>query len=307
MALSVDLDVIAGAQASIPRPPKPADNGDTPVGDYVPKGMSAADRKALREAGKEWVGTLGGFLGRNHPTKGQAGQNMSHFLSGGGKDRSFSAAEVDEMMGSLTATGTAVANTLPQKFVALVHQDMQAGTATIKRYLARNTGSSVNAGTNWFGVTAETGSKWFYAVGSFLVACGGYAVRQGKVITIFYRVFIYDRYNWDVESNGVSKQGKETAVPQSPLSVLLDDDRMDAIQGLTLPNGTQTYFRRGKGYDGKIDSYIVNDALMGALVESGDAQNFDMVGAGSVHWVRIGSNLPGPAPQPSARSEGTVR
>lgn len=29
--------------------------------------------------------------------------------------------------------------------------------------------------------------------------------------------------------------------------------------------------------------------------------------AGSVHWVRIGSNLPDSAPQSNARSEGTVR
>ena len=82
---------------------------------------------------------------------------------------------------------------------------------------------------------------------------------------------------------------------------------MDAIDGLTLPNGVQPYFRHGKGYDGKMDSYIVNDALMGALVESGDAKNFDIVGAGSLHWVRIDSSLPDTKPESGVQEERRVR
>lgn len=304
MALSLDLQIVSGTQATIPRPPRPADTGDTPVSDYVPKGMSKKDREALRVAGMEWAGTLGGFIARNHPSKGAAAENIEHFLDGEGADKVFSAGEVDELMGSLTPTGTGVAQSLPQTFVEKVYKDIHGTSATVRRYIARNTGPGPNNGTNWFGVTAETGTNWFYAVGSFKMACAGYAVRTDFHTTIFYRIFIYDRYNWDVENS----VGKETAVPTFGLSALLNDGKMEAIADVKLPNNRQSYFRTDAGgYDGKTESYVVNDALMGALVESKDADNFDIVGAGAVHWIRLtdppASNKGGPV----RRTEGTAR
>lgn len=304
MALSLDIQIVAGTEAKIPRPPRPTDNGDTDPKDYIPKAMSKADRDALRAAGKEWAGTLGGFVARRHPTKGPAAQNVSHFLDGGGNDKQFGSGSVDDLMTSLDKTGKAVAKSLPQTFVEKVYKDIHGTSATVRRYLARNTGAGPNIGTNWFGVTAEAGSSWFYAVGAFKMACAGYAVRTDFHTTIFYRIFIYDRYNWDVE-DGV---GKETAVPTFGLSTLLDDDKMDAISDLKLPNGQQSYFRTDSGgYDGKTESYVVNDALMGALVTSGDAHNFDIVGAGAVHWVRLTDPPRGSKNVPVRRQEGVVR
>ncbi|MBL3562791.1 hypothetical protein [Rhodovulum sulfidophilum] len=303
MALTVELEVVNGSDATIPLPQKPSQTGDTDVAEYVPEGMSEEDREALRTAGREWVGTLGGFLARFHPTKAAAAENISHFMNGNGSDKVFGAGDTDDLLVSLVPTGAAVAKTLPELFVDLIYQYIKNSSDTIRRYLARNAGSSVNNGMNWFGVTAESGTKWFYAVGSFLMSCGAYSVKRRGEVVVFYRIYIYDRYNWDVE-DGVEK---ETAAPKFPLSWFLDDDVMNEIGDIKLKNEKQFYFRTGTGYDGESEAYIVNDALMGAQVESGDASNFDITGAGSVHWVRFSSPPGAGTSAQIKRSAGVVR
>lgn len=104
---------------------------------------------------------------------------------------------------------------------------------------------------------------------------------------------IWDRYNWD--------SGKETPIPGNQLSWLLDEDEMDDITGMMAPAGPEAgsvpaaYFQQLEDQDGNL-SYMVNDSLMGALIESGDAANFDIVGSGNTQSItyRVINNTPPP-------------
>lgn len=136
----------------------------------------------------------------------------------------------------------------------------------------------------------EAGLEWAGTLGGFKVSYGAVAVRSARAVTVTYRMHVWDRYNWDT--------GKETAVPGNLLSYLLDDDEMDDIAGMVAPPfyAKMDYFTRSEDADGNI-TYTANDALMGALVESGDADNFDIVGTGSIRTKQF--ELPRATPTPS--------
>ncbi|MDO5622983.1 MAG: hypothetical protein Q4G24_16170 [Paracoccus sp. (in: a-proteobacteria)] len=239
--------------------------------------MSDEDRRALREAALEWTDTLGGIMAHGHPTKASAAQNMRHYRQGGGRDREYGARSVDNLQNTLNTQGTITDQSVSEQFLNLIAEDMKFRSDGIRRYLARNANfSSPNYGSNWFGVTAERNTGWFYAVGSFWMAYGAHATRQGSVTTIRYRLFIYDRYNWDVEDDGTSKG---VSLP-SYIDVPLNQRRTAPAEGLSF-NAEQRYFERSP------EGYFVTDALIGSLVASGDAANFDIVGAGTVRWARF--------------------
>lgn len=285
MATRVTLQLVEGTSSEIPRPPRPADKGDTEPSQYIPKGMSDKDKKALREAALEWTDSLGGIMAQSYLPKRPAGVNMNHYRHGGGKDRTFGEGSVDELQDNLNPSGKATDNSVSSQFLLLIVREMKARGPGTRRYLARNaTFGSPNRGTNWFGVTAEGDTAWYYAVGSFMMSYGAHAVRSGKTTTIRYRLFIYDRYNWDVE-DGISKEVK---VPSS-IEWALDEDRTKAAEELQF-NPYQKYFERIQNGEG----YVVRDALMGSLISTGDAANFDVVGAGTVHWVRYEDSDPVP-------------
>lgn len=288
MATVVSLQNVPGTLSSIPQPPRPADNGDTDPSRYIPRGMSDTDKKALREAALEWTDTLGGVMAQAYVPRRPAAVNMNHYRHGGGADRTYGAGSIDELQDNLNDSGKATDRSVSTQFLQQIVLDMQMRGPGTRRYLAKNTTpNSPNYNTNWFGVTAEGNTAWYYAVGSFMMAYGAHAVRSGTSTTIRYRLFIYDRYNWDVLPNGESKS---VNVPSSVEWALNESEIADA-QDLDF-NSYQKYFERtGKGY-------TVTDALMGSLIESGDAANFDIVGAGSIHWIRYDDSEPVPGEPP---------
>ena len=74
---------------------------------------------------------------------------------------------------------------------------------------------------------------------------------------------------------------------QCAMADTLDEDEIEAAENLE--------FRRGQPYFEKIgEQYIVTDALFGSLINSDGAENFDIVGAGSIHTAIFSDPTPPP-------------
>lgn len=320
MAVKVYLGFEPRTTWDIPRPPRP-DNDDVDPSSYIPKGMTSADRSALREAGLEWTDSLGAVKGGavgwaakvNDRRKGGSGQNrfarasenVFHFRHGGGAPLQLSESEVSDLQSQTT-----LFSGVERQFIDLIEGDMRGrAEKTRMHFLAMNGNKdSPNAGTAWFGANAKVGTGWFYAVGGFLLGFGAMAVRRKDFVAIWYRCYVYDRYNWDL--------GKETPVPAGQMSYLLNDSVMEQIAGMTAPDSMR-YFRSvapligpdgkpvivddqpvivnqdTKDRDGNVngyeigEAYVAADALLGALEESGDAQRYDINGTGRIVYVSI--------------------
>jgi hypothetical protein len=260
----------------IPTPTEPSMADESPSA-YVPSGMSTADRQELREAGIEWTSTLGGGLGQLgawYKNWEQASLNMRHFRTGNGADRRLGSGFVDNMPAQSREL-TTFQNVRLKKFLELIRDDLSGqATGSVGQYLLFNNEGGRNGGTNWYGLYANNGTALYFTVGGFFVSYGAVGVRARSTVNISYKMFVWDRYNWDTN--------KETTIPGNQLSWLLNDGEMEDIAGMKAPGvNSADYFRRIEDEDGNI-SYVVNDALMGALVDSGDAKNFDIVGAGNV-------------------------
>lgn len=292
----VAIQKVGGSALTIPTPTEPSMPDEDPSA-YVPTGMSAADRQQLREAGIEWTGTLGGFMTRQGGRvndRRQAALNMNHFRTGNGADRRLSAGFVDDMDDESVQLST-FQNGRLETFLEMIRDDLAgAATGQVARYLLKNDEGGVNDGTNWYGIYSDAGTGLYFTVGGFFVSYGAFAARAAASVNITYKMFIWDRYNWD--------SGKETTIPGNQLSWLLDDGEMNDIAGMLAPAPAGVpatdYFQRREDSDGNI-SYVVNDSLMGALIESGDADNFDIVGSGNVQTRRFTVARNGPTPAPS--------
>lgn len=273
MAITVALQPVSGRDRTIPVPSRPA-KSDTDPSRYIPRGMSDKDKAALREAALEWTDTLGGFFATYASGRRPAADNINHYRHGGGKDRSYGESATDELQNTMNAEGKATDRSVASQFLKLIAERMQAGGDITQKFLSLNmTAGSPNYGTNWFGVTAEGKTSWYYAVGSFKMAYGAHAVRKGAETTIRYRLFIYDRYNWDIEG-AISKA---VTIPSS-VEYALDEDEIEGAESLQF-NRYQKYFEKSG------ETYTVTDALMGSLITTGDAHNFDIVGAGTIHYA----------------------
>lgn len=304
MAIGIEQ---AGTAPAIPHPPRPANDGD--VADpsiYIPESLSENERTELREAAQHWAGTLGGVFARNSgtlgvgPDSGQAADHMNHFLNGDGEDLNLSWGDMREIRTTVDSVGD-FENTQLQSFLELVRADFAGGGSPHRQYLSKNESpSSPNYGENWFALSEERGKKWFFALGSFWIAYGAHAFLavQNQFIRIHYRMFLYDRYNWDV--------GKATAIPGGMLSWLIDDDLMGGIEDLTGPTGLP-YFQIERDADENVTQYGVNDSLLGSLVTTGDADHYDIVGAGYVRSVQFPIDAPPAGTIPPARPSITDR
>lgn len=296
-----------GTAPAIPRPPRPANNGDeADPSIYIPEALSADERESLRNAGQHWAGTLGGRIARNSgtfgigPDSGQAAEHMNHFLNGDGEDLNLSRGDMREIRTTVDSVGD-FENAQLQNFLEQVRADFEGGGAPHRQYLSKNESpSSPNYGENWFALSEERGRKWFFALGSFWIAYGAHAFMavHNQVIRIHYQMFLYDRYNWDV--------GKATQIPGGQLSWLIDDDLMEEVTGLTGPTGLP-YFMIERGEDGNVRNYGVNDSLLGALTATGDADHYDIVGAGYVRSVQFPVDEPPAGTVPPASPSITDR
>jgi len=221
--------------------------------------------------------------------KRQAAINMDHYLTADGQDRELSPGNIDEVFGELTANSAVRHQSLEQGFLDKIKEDLSsAEPGTIRRYNSLNTdNASANFGEAWFGLSTAPGENWYYAVGSFWLAFGGRARRIVGGVEIYYRAYIYDRYNWDVEKVNALTQGKVTRLPSS-IDWAIDEDV------LTDPNMPE--FRKWQpDYVTVIEDdpttsvveegYIVNDALFGMMGEFGEAKPFDIVGSGRIRSV----------------------
>ena len=132
-------------------------------------------------------------------------------------------------------------------------------------------------------------------MGGFQISYGAQAILSLTHITILYRLYVADRYNWDV--------GKVTAVPKGLLGWLLGDKTMNGILGLK-DSGGADYFNNTDPKDvnnnNNTDEYVVNDSLMGSLEATGDAAPFDLWGTGKIRVVTYPLTAPVPPPASSS-------
>ncbi len=296
----VAFQVVGSNSATIPTPPEPNMPDENPSS-YVPQGMNKNDRKELREAALEWTGTLGGFLTRQagrFTNQRPAALNMNHFLTGNGADRVLESGYVDQMHTESGQLAT-FQNQRLNSFLEKIRENLNSTQpGTVRQYLLLNDEGGVNNGTNWYGIYSNNGTGLYFTLGGFFISYGATAVRGPGHIGITYKMYVWDRYNWDT--------GKETQIPGNQLSWLLNDGEMDDIAHImspAVPGLSRTpYFSRKKDKNGNI-TYTVDDSLMGSLVESGDAENFDIVGAGNVQSIRFPAADPTPPPEAGGPTE----
>jgi len=144
---------------------------------------------------------------------------MYHYRHGGGSTKYFSEDDVVAIRREVPSVAAFETNNL-ELFLNMVQEDFKNKKGKTGGYLSLNT----KKGTNWFGQYAKYGSEWFYAMGGFQISYGAQAVRTPTQITIFYRLYVADRYNWDI--------GKVTVFPKGQLGWLLGDGTMNEILGL---------------------------------------------------------------------------
>lgn len=288
--MGIDLTIIPGTEATIPDPPRPKRTGDTDPSRYFPaRPMTRDQRMALRRAAEELSGALGGFWMHRVPGKRQAAINMDHYLTGEGQDREFSPGRVEDLFDTLTGTSSARHQSLEQGFLDKIKENLsETELGTVRRYNSLNSDvNSPNWREPWFGLSSEAGTSWYYAVGSFWLAFGGRAKREEDGVSIHYRAYIYDRYNWDVERVGSYSAGKTTFIPNE-IDWLIDQDLLtdsDIPEFRSYQPDYVTAIPDDPNTDADEGGYRVNDALLGTMMEYGDAEPFDIVGSGRIRSV----------------------
>lgn len=295
--MAIGIEYKGLAPSGIPIPPAAPHDPDPNPSTYIPTGMSKQDRENLKAAAIEWTNTLGASSVMNATistltSKGRAADNMSHYRHGGGSTKVFSEDDVSDIRHEVPAVASFETNNL-ELFLNMVHEDFKTRGDKTGGYLSLNTKKNLN----WFGQYAKYGSEWFYAMGGFQISYGAQALLSLTHITILYRLYVADRYNWDV--------GKVTAVPKDQLQWLLGDKTMNKILGLKDSIGAD-YFNNTdpKDINGNknTDEYVVNDSLMGSLETTGNAAPFDLWGTGKIRVATYPLATPVPVPSPVSPS-----
>lgn len=284
----------AGRAPEIPRP-TPRDPQDSDPADYTPEAMTEDQRIALRQAGiavSNMLGSMSGpaILSGINPAA-EAGENMKHYRNGNGRSRSYNAAKTEEILAQGTvSTPTPMAlDDVTQTFVAQVIAVVAASGPGTYQYLAMNFSSENSAirGTNWFPMYSAD-NKWKYALGGFDFAPAALAINDGVSVTVKYRIFIWDRYNWD--------EGKTVRLPYFDPEAAVGTEAMEDLLGARPRKGTPNpYISDGYEFIKNTEGDLVegprytslNDALFGNLINEDLAQNYDINGAGQIHTYRV--------------------
>lgn len=292
---------MVGRGAAIPVPTPRIIKDSDPVG-YTPKGMTAEQRTALKTAGVKMSNFLASLpkLPGTLDVASEAAANMRHYRNGGGRARSYDTATTEGILAQgdvQTATPMAL-DDVTSVFISQVVSTVAASGPGTYQFLAINLASNNSAirETNWFPMYSID-TKWKFALGGFDFAPAALAINDGAFITVRYRIFIYDRYNWD--------EGKTVQIPLADPDLLLGAETMEGIYGIRPRQGTPNPYitkdrefvknTAGEWVQGR-QVMILNDALFGNLINEELAGNFDINGAGQVHVYRIAvSNAGNPA------------
>lgn len=308
-----------GRAPEIPRP-TPRDPQDSDPANYTPEAMTDDQRIALRKAGIAVSNLLGSMSGPAALSKlnpaAEAGENMKHYRHGNGRSRSYNAAKTEEILAQGTvSTPTPMAlDDVTQTFVAQIIAIVSASGPGTYQYLANNFASDNDAirGTHWFPMYSAD-SKWKYALGGFDFAPAALAINDGVTVTVKYRIFIWDRYNWD--------EGKTVQLPYFDPEIAIGPEAMGNLLGAQPRQGTPNpYISDGYNYKkNEAGEWIkgtrytsLNDALFGNLINEDLAQNYDINGAGQIHTYRVNLSevdipaaIGGQIPKTATHSVGT--
>lgn len=293
---------LAGNAPAIPRPePREADDADPAT--YIPKGMTEEQRTALRTSGVK----VSDFLG-SVPALGparafsEASANMRHYRSGRGSARNYDVEDTEEILAQadVRTPVTMALDDVTRVFVSQVIATAAATGPGTSQFLAINVVSNNPGirGTNWFPMYSID-SKWRYALGGFDFAPAAMVINDGVFITVRYRIFIYDRYNWD--------ENKAIHIPWVDPQILLGNEAFEELS--VLMPGAQSWDSSVDGASKSPTPYVyeshdsvknaagewvpgpegmgVHDALFGNLINEDLAANYDINGAGQIHIYRV--------------------
>ena len=290
-----------GTAPAIPTP-KPRQTDDVDPATYVPNKMTEEQRTTLRSAGVKVSDFLANMPKMPAPldVANEASANMRHYRTANGSTRSYDMAKTEEILAQADVrTPVSMAlDDVTRVFVSQVIATAATSGPGVSQYLAINAVSTNPGirGTNWFPMYSLD-AKWKYALGGFDFAPAAMVVRDGVFITVRYRIFIYDRYNWD--------EDKSIHLPFIDPKVFLGSDDFEELSILrpgaqswesagasTSPNPyiyeSQDYIENaaGKWVPGP-NGMGVHDALFGNLINEDLAASYDINGAGQIHTYRV--------------------
>ncbi|MGV1828571.1 hypothetical protein [Agrobacterium vitis] len=263
----------------IPRPPHPPvdDVGDKST--YINSKLTPEEKEKLISSAEQFADILewGGYDSRFS----EAAANVKHYREGNGSDRKLSSDEIRDIETSLPTFSENKNKFLYQFLNDISDQFKNDKNLNVACFILEE-----KPGDYWLGATAKPSQspKWHYAMGSFLFSFGARAEVMkidGKEtgLKIKYKVYIYDRYNWDM--------GKTVSVPKTAID-LADIATPGTIEPLKKYNLGLPDFPNSHYIDTDGDKYVVSDGVMGSLSAANKANFFDIVGETPELYVNYG-------------------
>lgn len=266
----------------IPVPPAPP-NDDIPDRSlYISGKLTPEQKDQLISSAEQFADILewGGYSA----SYSQAAKNVKHYRNAKGADRRLTAEEVADIQSELP-TFQSNKNKFLNQFLDDIARQFATSSFSTGCFILEE-----KPGDHWLGAYARPSEspKWYYAVGGFLFSFGAKAdvikvptEKEDGVLRIRYKVYIYDRYNWDF--------GKNVTLPKNKVDAI-DYATPGSIEPLKeLP---QTY--PPKNYIETVESeggaaqYEVSDSVMGSLATVGKADFFDIRGETPEQYVNYG-------------------
>lgn len=266
----------------IPVPPPPP-NDDIPDRSlYISNKLTKDQKEQLISSAEQFADILewGGYSS----SYSQAAKNVKHYRHGKGADRRLTPEEVESIQSDLP-TFQSNKNKYLNEFLDDIARQFAAGSFTTGCFILEE-----KPGDHWLGAYARPteSPKWYYAVGGFLFSFGAKAEviktpteDEGGTLKIRYKVYIYDRYNWDL--------GKDIKLPKREVDAVdyATPGSIEPLKELPQTYPAKNYIETVANEDGS-ESYQVSDSVMGSLAAAGKADFFDIRGETPEQYVNYG-------------------
>jgi len=265
---------------AIPVPPRPPNDDVANKSAYINSKLTAEQKDQLiSSAGQfadilEWGGYSSDFS--------EAAENVKHYRTANGTDRTLNVQEMSSIENDLPKF-KANKNKYLNEFLDDVARQMTANKLTVGCFILEE-----KPGDYWLGAyaTPDQSKKWFYAMGGFLFSFGARAevlmptpTFPHRTLKIKYKLYIYDRYNWDL--------GKTINITKKIDYVdYMTPGSIEPLKKTELENQPGHHYIDDNPKDP--EKYVVSDSVMGSLAAAGKAQFFDIRGESPEQTINYG-------------------
>ncbi len=267
---------------SIPIPPPPPKDDIPDKSLYVSSKLTEDQKKQLVSSAEQFADILewGGYMS----SFSQAAKNVTHYRNGKGADRRLTSDEIENIQAELP-TFRENKNKFLNQFLDDIARQFASADFMDACFILEE-----KPGDHWLGAYAkrEESSKWYYAVGGFLFSFGAKAQvvnsptaeREG-MLRIRYKIYIYDRYNWDL--------GKDVTLPKRQIDAVdyATPGSIEPLKELPQTYPAKNYIETITNKNGT-EFYEVSDSVMGSLAAAGKADFFDIRGETPEQYVNYG-------------------